>query len=443
MENINWEKIRDEAIEKLVGYIRINTSNPPGNEIEGARYLKSFFDKEDIEAKIFESAPKRGNLKAILKGDGSSPPIILLNHIDVVPVEREKWDVDPFEGKIIDGYIYGRGTIDMKSMAIAELMAMLILKRTNISLKRDIIFLATAGEETGGELGAKWMLDKDPSLLEAAMVFNEGGGIVVKENGEISHYEISLAQKEVFQFTLKAYGTSGHASMPHSDNPNVKLVKALNRLVSWETPFNIIPIVKEFFANIGKNMSDEEKPNYMDIEKGLKDVSFREKITKNLVYNAMLRNTISLTVLSAGTKVNVIPSEASAEIDCRLIPGTDRDRWIKTIKEIIDDESIEFKAGMQSTKGIISPADGEGYKAIYEIAQKMDPGAVVTPFLSVGATDSRYFREKGIPCYDFEPLKLTLKEALLIHGNNERVSVENLGFASRFMYEVVKKVATS
>jgi len=440
---IDWQGVRDEATEILRNYIRINTTNPPGNEMEAARYLEGIMRREGIEVTVYEPAPRRANLMAVIPGKKQEKPLILLNHMDVVPVEEGTWDLDPFGGIIKDGYIYGRGAIDMKGQGIAELMTMLLLKRHQIPLKRDVILLSTADEEVGGRWGVKWVLEQEPCLKGAGCVLNEGGCILVRNNGKLDHYEIATAQKVVAQFAVKAHGRSGHGSMPHGDSATVKLIRALNRLVEWETPCEVIPLVKEYFANLAAVRPAQETKGYHDIEASLQDPEFAKALTANPQYNAMVRNTVTPTILKAGQKVNVIPSEARAAFDCRILPGTSIEAFFTRLREVIGDEEIEIAPlpEFESNPLPPSPTDNELYRAIERVAQRKDPGCVVTPFLITGATDSRFFREIGVPCYDFSPFRLRQEDAKLVHGHNERISIENLGFGSEVIFEIINEVA--
>jgi acetylornithine deacetylase/succinyl-diaminopimelate desuccinylase-like protein len=440
---IDWQGVRDEAVEILRSYIRINTTNPPGNEMEAARYLEGILRKEGVETIIYEPVPLRANLMAVITGKKKDRPLILLNHMDVVPAESDKWSLDPFGGIIKDGYIYGRGAIDMKAKGVAELMALLLLKRYQIPLKRDVIFLATADEEVGGRWGVKWMLEREPHLKEAACVLNEGGCILVREDGELDHYEIATAQKVVAQFMVKARGRTGHGSMPHQDSATVKLIRVLNRLTEWETPLEVIPLVKEYFFNLTKVEGADNVAEYRDIEEALRDPVFTKAFIANPQYNAMVRNTLTPTILKAGQKINVIPSEAKAAFDCRILPGTSSKTFFARLREIIGDNEIAITPlpEFESNPLPPSPTNNELYNAIERVAQSKDPGCIVTPFLITGATDSRFFREIGIPCYDFSPFRLRQEDLKLVHGHNERISVENLGFASEVIFEIVHEVA--
>lgn len=438
---MDWNLLLREATRYLQDYIRINTVNPPGNEIEGAKFFKKIFDQEAIPSQIYEPLPSRGSILATLKGDGSKRPLLLLNHIDVVPVEPEGWEVPPFEGVIKDGYLYGRGALDCKSLGIIELMALLALKREKVPLKRDLIFFATADEETGGRWGVQWAVENLPVLSETEYALNEGGHIILTDDGKPDRYALSNGQKVIFQLRLIVRGTPGHGSMPHTDNPNVKLVHALHSLTRWETPFQIIPTVKEYFHKMAPKQPPYERPLFEDIERGLTDATFTTWLTSNPIYNAMLRNTISLTILQGGTKANVIPSEASATLDCRLIPGTDKEKFLREIKNRLGDE-IEVRVISESESLPPSPLDTELYRAIEKTASKNDPGCPIVPFLLPGATDSRFLREKGILTYDFSPFRLTEKELMRVHANNERIDLENLRSATKALIDILKEVAT-
>jgi len=437
---MNWDHLLDEAIQHLQEYLRIDTVNPPGNEIEGVRFFKKIFDAESIPCQVFEPSPGRGNLLAMLKGNGKKRPVLLLSHMDVVTVEKEQWSVDPFAGVIQDGYLYGRGALDDKSMGIVEMMALLILKREKVSLERDVLFLATADEETGGNWGVEWAIENISSLREAEYALNEGGYVILNQEGVADYYEISSGQKVLFQLQLKTKGTSGHGSMPRPDNPNVKLVQSLEKVAKWETPYNLIPMVKEYFLKMAPKQPPDERTFFEDIEKALRDPAFSKRLTSNPIYNAMVRDTISLTILQGGSKVNVIPSESTATLDCRLIPGSPKEIFLKEIKKRLGDE-VEVEVISESRSLPPSPFDTDLFRAIQRFAAKNDPGCPVVPHLLPGATDSRLLREKGIITYDFCPFRLTEEEMMIIHGNDERIALENLRFGMKMLVEILKEVA--
>lgn len=437
---MDWNQLLDEAINYLQEYIRINTVNPPGNEIEGAIFFKKIFDKERIPCEIFEPSPGRGSILATLKGNGKKKPILLVSHIDVVPVEKEGWEVDPFSAIIKDGYLYGRGAHDDKAMGIIEMLALLILKREKVPLNRNILFLATADEETGGKWGVEWAMDHISALKDSEYALNEGGDIVLTADGHPDRYQISTGQKVIFQLKLRTKGKSGHGSMPHSENPNVKLVQALEKVIQWETPYNILPMVKEYFNKMAPKQPLEDRAFYEDIDKGLTDAAFSKRLTSNIMFNAMVRNTISLTVLQGGSKENVIPSQSAATLDCRLIPGSSKEAFLKEIKKRAGD-GVEIEIISESESVPPSPLDTDLFRAIQKHAGRKDPDCPLVPYLLSGATDSRFLRGKGIVTYDFCPFRFTEEELMRVHGNNERIAVENLRFGTKMLVDILKEVA--
>ena len=438
---MDWDQLLNEAVRYLQEYISINTVNPPGNEIEGAVFFRKVFKKESISCQLFEPSPGRGNLLATLKGSGGKRSILLLNHMAVVPVERRHWELDPFKGVIQNGYLYGRGALDDKSMGIIEMMALLVLKREKVPLQRDILFFAAADEEIGGRWGVQWAIEHIPSLKGAEYAMNEGGSVILNEAGVADRYEISNGQKVLFQLQLRAQGTSGHGSMPHPDNPNVKLVQALDRLITWETPYHILPMVKEFFLRMAPKQPPDRRIFFEDVEKGLGDPNFSKWLTSNPIYNAMIRDTISLTILQGGSKVNVIPSESTATLDCRLIPGSSKEDFLQEIKKRLGD-GIEVAVKGDSLSLQPSPFDTDLFRALQKYAIENDLNCPVVAYLLPGATDSRFLREKGIISYDFCPFRLTEKEMLRVHGNNERIAVENLKSGVKMLVDILKEVAT-
>src|SRR5467141_4218783 len=292
-----WTALGDEATDLLSQYLRINTTNPPGNEIAAARWLAAVLRRDGIEARIFEPAPGKANLYARLSGDGSARPLILLNHMDVVLASPEYWTVDPFSGLIKDGYVWGRGALDMKGEAITQLMTMVILKRARVPLKRDVIFLATADEEIGAGVGAAWIVERHPELVpDAEFLLNEGGTIRTDPKGRIEYYGIGTTEKSPFWLDVTARGTPGHGSRPTPDNPVVRLIRALDRIADWRTPLVVTPGVDRYFRDLATIERDSTVRRWLsDIRTALRDSVAVRAITADLAYNALLRNTISIT----------------------------------------------------------------------------------------------------------------------------------------------------
>src|SRR5438552_18499407 len=300
----DWAALGDEATALLSQYLRINTTNPPGNEIVAARWLAQVLRRDGIEARIFEPVPGKANLYARLAGDGSARPIILLNHMDVVVASPEYWSVDPFSGLFKDGYSWGRGALDRKGEAIAQLMTLLALKRAHVPLKRDIIFLATADEEIGAGVGAAWIVEHQVGLVkDAEFLLNEGGLTRSDGHGNIEFYGIGTTEKSPFWLDVTAHGTAGHGSRPTPDNPVHRLVRALNRIAAWQTPLTVTPAAERSFRDLATIERDTTVRRWLsDIRAALRDSVAARYITADLTYNALLRNTISITGLKGSDK---------------------------------------------------------------------------------------------------------------------------------------------
>lgn len=432
--------IEKEALVLLSRYIQINTSNPPGNEIKAARFFKTIFDREGIEVKIIESAPGRANVYARLRGSGSKKALVLLNHMDVVPAQAGRWKEPPFSGANRDGYIWGRGALDMKGPAILELMSMILAKRRNLPLRGDLIFLGTADEEAGGGLGAGFLLAKHAELIkDAGLVINEGGGIRVGRDGRARYYSVGVAEKTPLWLRLTASGKPGHGSTPGTQLAVNKLVLALDRLIQYRSPVKVLPEVQKFYADTAPLEAPERQKQLADLRTALTDPFFAAEFLKEARNNARVRNTLSITVLKGSDKVNVIPAEASADVDARLLPGEDPQAFIAEIRRVMDEDSIQIKI-LLSFPPATSPPNVEASKAIAELAKAYDGDVpVVTPLVS-GFTDCHFFREKGIPCYGFIPLRRSLEGESLEHGVNERISIDNFASGVRVMFDLVRRL---
>jgi acetylornithine deacetylase/succinyl-diaminopimelate desuccinylase-like protein len=427
-----------DATQLLSEFIKINTSNPPGNEEVAVLYLEALLKKEGIKTEIYASAPKRANLLATIKGKTSKKPIILLSHIDVVPADEGGWVEGPFSGAIRDGYIYGRGAIDMKSQVICLLLSFIELRRQGVTPERDMIFLATADEETGGKFGAEYMVEKMPRLRDASFVMSEGGCIVEEEG--LLHAQVSVAEKKIAQFMIRGRGTGGHASMPHKDNANDKLVRAANRLINYSLPFKPTPIVTRYLNTLlkGKKIGGSV---FSNLRQALQDKKFRDFIGNHPVYNAILRNTLTLTLMKAGEKVNVIPTESIATFDARILPEQNNESFLKTVSKVAGPEVEVISLGKYDS--IPSSFKTDYFRMISDVVKGMSKDRIpVLPFLTTGATDLRSFRGFGITAYGFFPMVLSKDELFRMHGLNERISVENLRNARVATDRIVKLLAS-
>src|SRR5436190_674778 len=321
----DWKALGDEAAQLLAQYLRINTTNPPGHERRTADWLAAVLAREGIAAQVFEPAPGKANLYARLRGDGSARPSILLNHMDVVLASPEYWSVDPFGGVIKDGYIWGRGAQDMKGEGIAELMTLLVLKRAGVPLRRDVIFLATADEEVGQGVGAGWFVERHPELVrDAEFLVNEGGTIRLGEDRRVEYYGVGTTEKSPFWLQLVARGTAGHGSRPTPDNPVHRLIRGVARVAAYQTPLLVTPPVDRYFHDLATIEPDAQRRAwFQDIRAALRDTGTARAVTADLTYNALPRNTISLTGLRGSDKTTVMPPVATATPDAPLLPAQD------------------------------------------------------------------------------------------------------------------------
>jgi acetylornithine deacetylase/succinyl-diaminopimelate desuccinylase-like protein len=436
---IDWVRARAEAVQLLQELIRINTTNPPGNERAAALHLQKLLDAEGIETKLLDVAPGRANLYARIKGDGSRRPIILLSHTDVVMADAERWSVPPFSGEIRDGFVYGRGASDMKGTAAVHATLMRLLKRLNVPLKRDLILLAVADEEAGGT-GARSMVKDHPDLIRGAEFLLNEGDVAYVKNGKLQQYGVDVMEKAALWLRITAKGTAGHGSIPLADSSVNRLLKALERLRAWETPISIPAAVAAGYRALAAQQSDPAlRAAYADLEKALRDPALREKLLADRTFNAQVRDTVTITGLHGSDKVNVIPGTAWAQIDVRLLPGETPDGFINRLRGVLADPALEIEVLEGSTPTGSSP-DTVLMEAIRKVAARRDPGVPVIPTMLTSSTDSPTFRSVGITAYGFEPYKMDEGELDRAHGDDERLSVENVGFALQFLYEVMMEL---
>ena len=439
---LDWERIQREAVDLFTQYLRIDTTNPSGNEIRAARFFAEICKREGIEHQIFEPAPGRGTIWARVRGDGSRRPIVLLNHLDVVPNNPEFWTVDPFAGVIREGFIYGRGALDMKSLGMAQFVTLLTLKRARVKLSRDVIFLGTADEEAGGLLGAGWFAKHHPELLDKAeFLLNEGGGNMVDNDGRVLAVGVGPSEKTPAWLRLTANGTAGHASLPRPDSPVAHLVRALHRLLEYAPPIKLTPAVEESFRSTAPLRPEAVREKFLHFRESIKDPDFLRLLEADPAQKALLHNTISITVLQGSNKINIIPPAATAEIDTRLVPGERLDQWIAELKGVIRDETIRIEPILAFSANA-SPVDTALVKVVGEIVRDRFPGAVVTFPVQIGFTDCHYFRDLGIHSYGFSPFLAAPRElGAGVHGNDERIGLRAFTEGVRLFYEVVERTA--
>jgi acetylornithine deacetylase/succinyl-diaminopimelate desuccinylase-like protein len=434
----DWHALENEAIQKLSAYIRVDTTNPPGNEIRAAQWYAKIFQTEGIPYQIAESAPGRGNIIARLKGSGSAPALILLNHMDVVPVSRAYWTVDPFAGLIRDGYLWGRGSIDMKSLGIVELLTFLELHRMHVPLQRDVIFIGTADEEAGGNFGAGWVTKDRPQWIAGAgFMLTEGAGSLADDSGKPMYFGVGPTEKTPAWLRLTATGRSGHASVPITDSAPNRLIAALDRLRQYRPPIELTPPVEAMLRTHAAYEPEPWRSRFANPKEFLAQRdAYDDLLTKRPEILARLTNTISITSLKGSNKTNIIPSEASAELDCRLLPGWTIDRWVAQIRSIIDDPSIRIDVILNFPPAV-SSTDTPLFASIQKAVHELDPGAGVVQSVDAGFTDSHYFRDKGIVSYGFEPFALTQEDEERVHGDNERIPIKNYTDGLHVLWNIV------
>jgi acetylornithine deacetylase/succinyl-diaminopimelate desuccinylase-like protein len=437
----DWSALRDETVRVLSDYLRINTTNPPGNELAGALFLKAMLEKEGISATILDTAelgPGRANLYARLKGSGAKKAVAMVNHLDVVPASPQYWTVDPFSGVVKDGYVWGRGALDMRGEGIVQLMALIAIKRSGLPLTRDIVFIGNADEEIAGG-GAQLFVKRHADLLgDVEFMFTEGGENPVR-NGQLQYYGVGIAEKRAFWQKLTVHGVPSHGSRPTKQNPVPRLVAALDKIAKYETPLHVTPGVAKYFRDISRGYTGDQRAWLADVEHALADPRAREWILSDVAWNAALRNTISLTVLTGSNKTNVIPAEASAEIDVRLLPDQDPAAVLAELQRVVGDTAVHFSPVITPKARLENPIETDLFRAIERAARDRDPDALVTTPILSGATDRPFYRSLGIVSYGLDPFKVEVSESARgVHGNDERISIENLGFGVHFVYDVLR-----
>jgi acetylornithine deacetylase/succinyl-diaminopimelate desuccinylase-like protein len=442
----DYPKLRDETARLLSEYIRINTSNPPGNELATARWLKAVLEREGIEGQILDTAelgPGRANFYARLRGSGGGKAIALVHHMDVVPATAANWSVDPFRGQIKDGYVWGRGALDMKGHGIIQLATLISIKRSGILLARDLVYIANADEEIGG-LGSRTFIQRHPDLVSGIeYVLTEGADTRV-ENGRTRWFGIDVGEKRTYWKKMIARGTASHGSVPLGDNPVERLVRALDRLSAWETPVRLTPAVDRYFKAQSRYETGERRSWLADAASALRSKRGRAWLLSEPERNALLRNTVTPTVLTGSDKTNSIPQEASAELDIRLLPDQDTTLFRRELERIIADPRIRLESIGDLAPRYDAPLDTEMFHAIEHVAGRLLPGVPVATPVSAGASDRPYYASAGLICYGIDPWLVELEESRhSVHGNNERLSLDNIEFGLRLYWGILQEMRTT
>ncbi len=432
----------------LVKLIGIDTQNPPGNELGAAKYLESILSGvSGIETQVIEMTPGRANFIAHLHATRpSKKPVLIMCHMDVVGADLAKWQSPPFEPTVRDGYLYGRGAIDDKGMLAASMTATVGLAKQRDALDRDIILLATAAEENGGE-GIRWILEHEFSRIEGAeFALNEGGRIRA-ESGRIPLVNIQTIEKIHYNILVTASGPSGHASIPLPDNALATLARAVVKVHEWKTPVRLNKTTRSYFSGLASLEHDPAMKRAMETLASSRDSVATDRAAEVVSveprYSALLRTGVSLTLLNGGIRSNVIPSQATANLNVRVLPGEDIREIVTELARVAGECQVIFSlVGESRSSPPISPTTTALYGALAEAAGVMAPEAVVTPMMSTGGTDGAALRAKGIPTYGILPLPMTVEDELRMHGDNERVPVAALGWGAEYLYRVLFIVAS-
>jgi len=440
-------KLENDALGWLRGLIRINTTNPPGNELGAAKYIADILQHEGINAQVIETTPGRGFLVARLSASAVPDPsraLLLMGHLDVVGVDKSKWTVDPFGAVVKDGYLYGRGAIDDKAMTIASLAVFISLKRSSARLSRDVIYFAEGDEEAGGINGMKVAVEKYWDKIAAGFAINEGGYNVLK-NGKLQYMAVQASEKVSVSVDVIASGVAGQASLPRKDNPVTHLAAAIAKIGAYETPVQLNSVTRGYFEGLAA-VEDEETAKWMrsleTSDRG--EHAARYLSNENLLWNSMMRDTISPTMLQAGIRPNVIPSEARGVINIRLLPGDMASALLAKLTQLVNDPQVRFE--IQPGAGEAAPSSSlttELYDEITRTTKQQFPGAVAIPFMSPGATDSYPLRMRSVQAYGLMPFPLIESDFLRMHADDERIPLESFRKGVDFLYTIVNDFAVS
>jgi len=423
--------LRDAASSLLAEAIRIDTTNPPGAEAALAELYVEVLEQNGVEARVVEtpSAPdvSRALAWGRVRGRGDAPPLVLLSHLDVVPAQAEEWGVPPFAGMVSAGQVVGRGALDAKGVGVMHLLTLVHLARRAEPLARDVIFLATPDEETGGRQGSRWVTQARPDLLhDAEYLLTEGGGVLVGSDRSPPVWGVAVAEKSPCWMRVVARGTPGHSAAPTRDAAVPRLVAALDRVRRLETAVRVIPEVARMFAALAPHVSPEDRWGYAHLETALSvDPLFRGRFLSDGARAALVRDTVTITVLEGSPRTNLLPAESRAHLDARLLPGGRCSDFANRIRAAVADPGVRVEPFL-SFPARSSPADTPLFDAIRRTAAERDPGAVVVPRVIAGFNDAHYYRELGIVAYGFVPRWLSPADTRGIHGPDERISVDNL-----------------
>lgn len=437
---IDWKTVEQQAVKMLSEYLRIPTVNPPGDMAAAVDFLKRQLRERGISTQTFESGPGRITLLARLPGSGQKKPILLYNHMDVVEVDEQHWSRNPFGGEVEDGYVYGRGAIDMKGMGIMQLLAMDLLQHNHPDRSRDILFFAAPDEETGGEFGTRWMVNNHWEQMDPEFVWDEGGFGLQEMFGPSPVFTVALAEKKTLWLKFRANGAPGQSGMPHEGNAVNILMNALQRIMKAGSKWEVTPLTNRMFRKIAETMPFPRSFLLGNLQNPLVFNLVKNQLTSEKTIGAMLRNTISITSFHAGDKENIIPETAEATLDVRLLPHTDPEKFLADITDLVKDDRINISVILAPEQASVSDMNTDFYRSLERVMSRRVSGSVTAPMLTPGTTDSCFFRQKGVNCYGLFPAIINPGELSRFHGNDERISIKNLVLGVQIIYDVLEEL---
>ena len=443
---VDWQAVGEESIDHFVELIKIDSSNPPGNETKVVNYLKSVLANEGIPSEVYALQEDRGNLVARVKGNGSKRPILIMGHTDVVGVQEDKWYADPFSGMRRDGFIYGRGTLDDKDNVAAGLMVMILLKRYGVELDRDVIFLAESGEEGTPEVGINFMVEHHWDVIDAEYCLAEGGQNVL-EHDHVKTVGIETTEKMPRRVTLVARGTPGHGSTPTLQNAVLILANAVAKAGAWQTEVRLNDTTRAYFQRLAEISGPEDAYRYNNVENSAESDAIQQHFLETRPYHySISRTSVAPTVIDAGFRRNVIPSEASAMLDIRMLPDENVAEFYAKLATVIDDPRVEIvPEHIYRPAAPPSDIDNEMFQTLDRVAKRMYPKATVLPTMSTGATDMAQLRAKGMQSYGIGPARSVeeLNSGFGAHGDNERIAEDAFIELVKYLWNVVIEIAAS
>jgi acetylornithine deacetylase/succinyl-diaminopimelate desuccinylase-like protein len=439
---VDWAKLEPEILDHFTALLRIDTTNPPGNETKAAQAVEAVLKREGIPVQLYALEPGRANLVARVKGNGSKRPILLLAHTDVVGVQRERWSVDPFAAVSKNGFIYARGANDDKDHVLAAMMVLLQLKRLHVKLDRDVILLAEAGEEGTTRVGIDYMVSQHWPEIEAEYAMAEGGS-TLEENGQVHHVLITVSEKVPRGVRLVARGPSGHGSRPNADNAVAHLATAVSRAAAWQTPIRFNEATRAYFERLAAISPPRDAARYRALFDPARAAEIDRYFFKNEPgHYTMLRTSVVPTMIQAGFRANVIPSQAEGYLDIRALPDEDMPKFLGELRRVINDPAVEVIPTQGGGRPAAPPSsmDSALFHAFESVSQRMFQ-APVLPGMLAGATDCAQMRAKGVACYGFGPISGSEGPLGGAHSDDENISIQGLDKLIEFLWNTIIEVA--